>query len=198
MTTYKLDDKAIDLILREARSHHHWKTDPVPDELLKEIYDIAKMGPTSVNCQPMRLVFLKTEAAKKKLEPLLQAHNVEKVMPAPVIAVIAYDTQFYEYIDTKNLYRPEARSWFEYNKEYAKETAVINSSLQGGYLMIAIRALGLDCCAISGFDTEKFNAEFFPDGRYKVNFLITIGYGDHSKLHPRGYRFDFKEVCKVE
>jgi 3-hydroxypropanoate dehydrogenase len=192
-----LPDSALDQVFRQARTHRAWLAKPVPDELLREIYDLFKMAPTSANASPARVVFVKSEEAKARLLPALAPANVEKTRSAPVTAIIAYDVEFYEKMPT--LYPvADARSWFTGNAALIEETAFRNSSLQGAYLILAARALGLDCGPMSGFDGAKVNAEFFPDGKWKANFICNLGYGDASKLFPRLPRLSFEEACRIE
>jgi 3-hydroxypropanoate dehydrogenase len=193
MTNTPSDTKRI---FEDARSHAAWQARAVPDDLLRQIYAVAKMGPTSANCCPMRLVFVTSAAAKARLKPCLFEGNVEKTMSAPTTAIIAHDTQFFDLLPQLYPAR-DMRTGFASNAELAATTAFRNSSLQGGYLMIAARALGLDCGPMSGFDNAKVDAEFFPDGRWKSNFLCNLGYGDSSKLHPRNPRLSFEEACRV-
>jgi 3-hydroxypropanoate dehydrogenase len=184
------------VIFEDARTHTAWQERPVADDLLQRVYDLAKLGPTSSNCCPMRVVFVKTPAAKARLKPCLNEGNVEKTMKAPTTAIIAYDTLFYDLLP--RLYpQKDFRSIFVANAELARTTAFRNGSLQGAYLIIAARALGLDCGSMSGFDNAKLDAEFFPDGRWKSNFLCNLGYGDASKLHPRNPRPSFEEACLI-
>jgi 3-hydroxypropanoate dehydrogenase len=191
-----IDDNALDLLFRTARTHNGWQPKPVPESLLRAVFDLAKMGPTSANCSPMRLVFVVTPEGKARLEPALSAGNLEKTLAAPVTAIVANDTQFYE--ELPRLFpHADARPWFTGNATLAATTAMRNGSLQGAYLILAARALGLDCGPMSGFDPAKVDAEFFPDGRFKSNFLCNLGYGDPSKLFPRSPRFDFDDVCKL-
>ncbi len=187
---------AIDQLFRQARTHSAWLAEPVPVELLGKAYELARLGPTSANVSPSRFVFLTTPGAKARLRPALAPGNVEKTMAAPVTAIIAWDTEFYE-----NLPRlfPQAdmRPYFIGNNALIDETAFRNSSLQAAYFILAARALGLDCGPMSGFDADKLNAEFFPDGKWKVNFLCNLGYGDQRKLYPRNPRLEFDEVAVV-
>ena len=192
----KLPDSALDVLFRTARTQRAWLPDPVPDELIHEMYDLFKMGPTSANCSPARVVFVKSAEAKARLLPAMAPANVEKTSAAPVTAIIAYDLEFYEKLP--ELYPPmDARSWFVGNADLIQQTAKRNSSLQGAYLMMAARALGLDCGPMSGFEPDKVNAEFFPDGKWKVNFICNLGYGDASKLLPRLPRLPFEEACRI-
>jgi len=183
-------------IFEEARTNAVWQERPVPDDLLRRVYDVAKMGPTSANCCPMRVVFVRSAEGKERLKPCLNEGNVEKTMKAPATAIIAYDTQFYDLLP-KLFPARDMRTGFANNAELAATTAFRNSSLQGAYLIIAARALGLDCGPMSGFNNAKVDAEFFPDGRWKSNFLCNLGYGDHSKLYPRNPRPSFEEACRV-
>ena len=187
------DTKAI---FEDARTHTAWQERPVPDEMLRRVYDVARMGPTSANCCPMRVVFVKSAEAKARLEPCLNAGNVEKTMKAPATAIISYDTQFYDLLP-KLFPGRDMRTAFATDAELAATTAFRNGSLQGAYLIIAARALGLDCGPMSGFDNAKLDAEFFPDGRWKSNFLCNLGYGDPAKLHPRNPRPSFEEACRI-
>jgi 3-hydroxypropanoate dehydrogenase len=192
----QVSDLALDLLFRDARTHNAWLPTPVPIERLREIYDLARLGPTSANASPARFVFLTTPEAKARLKPALAPLNVEKTMAAPATAIIAWDTEFYENFPRLFPYK-EMRSHFAGNQKLTEETAFRNSSLQGAYFMIAARALGLDCGPMSGFDAEKVNAEFFPDGKWKVNFLCNLGYGDKSRLFPRRPRLEFEGACRV-
>ena len=191
-----IDAHSLDLLFRTARTHNGWQDKPVPESLLHELFDLAKMAPTSANCSPMRVVFVTSAAGKERLKPALSAGNLEKTLAAPVTAIIAYDTQFYEELP-KLFPHADARSWFTSNQALSDITAMRNGTLQGGYLMLAARAVGLDCGPMSGFDNSKVDAEFFPDGRFKSNFLCNLGYGDPSKLFPRSPRFAFEDVCKI-
>ena len=184
------------VIFEDARTHTAWQERPVMDELLRRVYDVAKMGPTSSNCCPMRVVFVKSAEAKARLKPCLSEGNVEKTMKAPATAIVAYDAQFYELLPKLFPHR-DVRTGFANNAELARTTAFRNGSLQGAYLMITARALGLDCGPMSGFDNATLDAEFFPDGRWKSNFLCNLGYGDPSKLRPRNPRPTFDEACRI-
>jgi 3-hydroxypropanoate dehydrogenase len=192
----QISREALDQLFLEARTHNVWFNRPVPLELLREVHELARMGPTSANCSPARFVFLTTKAAKDRLLPALAPGNVAKTMTAPVTAIIAYDTEFYEQLP-RLFPHADARSWFVGNQPLIDETAFRNGTLQGAYLMLAARALGLDCGPMSGFDPAKVNAEFFPDGKWKANFLCNLGHGDPSRLFPRSPRLAFDEACKV-
>jgi len=191
-----LDDKALDNIFRSARTHNGWLPKPVTDDQLRAIYDVMKWGPTSANCQPARIVFVRTKEGKEKLRPALSAGNTEKTMTAPVTAIVAYDPEFYEHLPRMFPHDQTAITWFK-GKPSAEPTAFRNGSLQGAYLIIAARALGLDCGAMSGFDNAKVDQAFFPDGKVKSNFLCNIGYGDPAKLFTRSPRFSFEETCQL-
>lgn len=193
---FKIDDNALNILFREARTHNAWQDTPVSADLIHELYDLTKFGPTSANSSPARFLFLTSDESKERLVPALAPLNVDKSRKAPVVAIIAYDVEFYEQLP-KLFPHADARAWFVGNEELAKETAFRNGTLQGAYLMLAARALGLDCGPMSGFDQAKVNAEFFPDGKWKVNFICNIGYGDGSVLFPRSPRLDFDEACRI-
>jgi len=188
--------RAVDQLFREARTHTVWLDRKVPVELLRQVYELARMGPTSANSSPARFVFLTTPEAKARLKPALSPGNVEKTMTAPVTVIVAWDTEFYEKMP-KLFPHTDARSWFAGKPELIQETAMRNGSLEGGYFILAARALGLDCGPMSGFDAAKVDAEFFPDGKWKANFLCNLGYGDNAKLRPRAPRLEFEEACVV-
>lgn len=191
------NDAALDLMFRQARTHNVWLDKPVDDAILKQAYDLAKMGPTSANMCPMRIVFVKTMAAKEKLKPALAAGNVDKTMKAPVTAIIAMDVHFYEKLP-QLFPHADAKAWFKDLPEpVLEQTALRNGSLQGAYFMLAARALGLDCGPMSGFDNQKVDEAFFAGTTVKSNFLCNLGYGDASKLHPRSPRLSFDETCKI-
>ncbi len=191
-----LSDAALDRIFRNARTHTHWQEREVSDVLLQAVFDLAKMGPTSANCSPMRVVFVKSPEAKERLKPALAEGNVAKTMAAPVTAIVGHDLEFYERLP-QLFPHTDARSWFVGKPELSRDTAFRNGSLQGAYLMIAARSLGLDCGPMSGFDNEAVDRAFFPDGQVKSNFLCNLGHGDPEKLHPRSPRLDFDQVCRV-
>ena len=192
----RLDDSGLDLIFREARTQNGWLPTPVSEAQLREIYDLMKMGPTSANCAPLRIVFVTSEEAKQRLAPALSAGNLDKTMQAPVTAILGQDLAFYEHLPRLFPHNLTARSWFE-GQPHAEATAFRNSSLQGAYFMLAARAVGLDCGPMSGFDAPKVDAEFFPDGRVRTNFICALGHGDGSKLFARSPRFAFDEVCRI-
>ena len=195
--TIPLDDRALDTLFRDARSFNYWLEKPLDDEMLKRLYDLMKWGPTSANCCPARIVFVKSKEAKERLKPALAEGNIEKCMSAPVVAIVAMDLEFYEKLP-RLLPHIDARSWYENKPAAIKETAFRNSSLQGAYMMLAARSLGLDCGPMSGFNQEQIDREFFPDTVLTANFICAIGYGDHSHLHPRGPRLEFSEACRIE
>lgn len=193
-----LSEADLKLLFLDARTHSAWLDRPVEDSLLRRVYEVARMAPTSANSHPMRVVFVKSAAAKERLRPTLMPANVDKTMSAPVTAIVAHDLEFYEKLP-KLMPHIDARSWFINSpKERIAHAALQNSSLQGAYLMLAARALGLDCGPMAGFDNAKVDAEFFPDGKWKSNFLVNLGYGDPAKLHPRNPRLDFEEACRFE
>ena len=191
-----LDQAAIDLLFSEARTHNAWLDKPVSNAQLEQIYDLIKFAPTSVNCNPARFLFVKSPEAKERLLPCLNPGNIEKTKTAPVTAIIGMDLDFYETLPTL-FPHVDAKSWFVGKDGFIESTAFRNSSLQGAYLIMAVRALGLDCGALSGFDADKLNAQFFPDGRVKVNFLLNIGYGNSEGLMPRQPRPTFAQSCKI-
>ena len=195
MTT-KVSGEALDLLLRNARSYSDFKPEPVSDDTLRALYDLVKWGPTTANSQPQRILFIRSAEAKERLKPALSSSNVKKTMSAPVVALLAYDMRFFEHLP-RMYSNPQARSWYETTPEAIRTTALRNASLQGAYLIIAARALGLDCGPMSGFNNDKADAAFFPDGRFKSNFLCCLGYGDASTLEPRLERFGFEEVCDI-
>ena len=204
-------DAAMDTLFREARTYSAWQDRPVPDQTLRDLYDLLKWAPTSANAAPARFAFLRTKEAKERLRPALAPLNVEKTMTAPVTVIIAYDLKFYEQLPKLFPHSPGMRQLFESNPELIEATAKRNSSLQGAYLIMAARALGVDCGPMSGFDPAKVDEEFFaagkpcfgcdqeffPEGHVKTNFLCNLGYGDPSKLFPRLPRLPFNEACSL-
>jgi 3-hydroxypropanoate dehydrogenase len=192
----KISGDALDQLFRRARTHSAWLPKRLSVETLREIYELASLGPTSANSTPARFVFLESEAAKARLLPALAPLNVEKTKSAPVTVIVAWDTEFYEKLP-QLFPHADMRSYFVGNQSLIDETAFRNSSLQGAYFILAARAVGLDCGPMSGFDKAKVNAEFFPDGKWKVNFLCNLGYGDPSKLLPRNPRLEFDAACRV-
>lgn len=192
----KLNNQSLDQLFYEARTHNAWQDKEVEDDLLIKLFDLCKMAPTSANCSPMRLIFVKSDAAKEKLKPAMQEGNLEKTMSAPVTVIIGYDLDFYEHLP-KLFPHADAKSWFEGKETFIKNTAILNGSLQGGYLTLAARALGLDCGPMSGFNKKMLNELFFADTNIKANFLMNLGYGDDEGLFPRSPRFDFNEACEI-
>jgi 3-hydroxypropanoate dehydrogenase len=208
----RLSDDALGVLFTEARTHNGWLDQPVEDDLLHELYDLMKWGPTSANCCPARVLFLRTPESKERLKAALQPTNVEKTMQAPVTAIIAYDCGFYETLPRLFPAMPSIKDMFVRSPEMAAATAMRNGSLQGAYFMLAARSLGLDCGPMSGFDNAKVDQMFFPapdpvadvvkggfisSGTVKSNFLCNLGYGDRAKLRPRGPRLEFKEACQL-
>ena len=201
MTVHVPDHKTIDSaalaqIFTEARTHNAFLDQPVSDDLLKKAVDIAKIGPTSANQSPLRVIFLKSEAAKARLLPFLMPGNLEKTKAAPVVAITAHDENFFEHAPFL-MPHFDVRPWFAGNPEFAARTAFQNGTLQVAYLILALRAVGLDTGPMTGFDNAKVDAEFFPEGHVKSNVLINIGYGDASKLFPRSPRFAFDKIAKI-
>jgi 3-hydroxypropanoate dehydrogenase len=192
-----ISKEAIDQLFNQARTANGFIDKPVPLNLLTQIYDIAKMGPTSMNTQPARYVFLTTPEAKARLIPAMNPGNVDKTKSAPVSVIVATDKQFFEHMPTVFPNNPNAKALFEGNAALAAATASRNGTLSGAYFMIAARALGLDCGPMSGFDLAKVDAEFFPDGRYSTNFIINLGYGDNTKLFGRNPRLTFEQAVQV-
>ena len=190
-----IDPAGLDLLFKEARTHNKWHADSVSDETLHELYDILKYGPTSANSSPARFVFIRTKEGKEKLAPALSAGNLEKTMSAPVTAIVAYDPKFYEKLPTLFPHNPDAISWFTSNDSLAATTAFRNGTLQGAYLMIAARSLGLDTGAMSGFDNAKVDAAFFASNGWRSNFLVNIGRGDPVGVFNRSPRLPFDEAC---
>jgi 3-hydroxypropanoate dehydrogenase len=191
-----VSDEGLDLILRKARTHSDWQARPVPESLLEQVYDLAKMGPTSANMSPARFLFITSKEAKERLKPALAPGNVEKTMAAPVTVIIAHDLEFYEKLP-KLFPHADAKSWFVGNLPLIEASAFRNGTLQGAYFMIAARSLGLDCGPMSGFDNKKVDEAFFKGPSWKSNFLCSIGYGEASKLHARGPRLEFDEACRI-
>ena len=192
----KLPDACLNQLFRDARTHNAWLDRQVPDALLHELVDLLKLGPTSANCSPARLIFVKSPEAKARLKPLLSEGNRDKTMKAPVCAIVGYDLDFYVHLP-KLFPHANAKSWFEGNDKKIAETAFRNGTLQGAYLIMAARALGLDCGPMSGFDNDGVDREFFAGTQTKSNFLCALGYGDGSVLFPRSPRFDFDEMARI-
>jgi 3-hydroxypropanoate dehydrogenase len=210
-TSHALNDDALNVLFREARTYSAWLDRLVEDDVLLQLYDLMKWGPTSANCCPARILFLRTKPAKERLRPALMPANVDKTMKAPVTAIIAYDSKFYEQLPRLFPAAPAMKEMFVSSAELAATTAMRNGSLQGAYFLLAARSLGLDCGPMSGFDNAKVDQEFFSTsaawphaeggfiaaGPVKSNFLCNLGYGDATKLHPRGPRLEFGEACQL-
>ena len=187
----------LDKLFVKARSHNNWKNKNIDKKILENLYDLVKNCPTSANSEPMRIIFLKSKESKERIQAHLSDGNVEKCMTAPVVAIIAYDSKFYEHLPKLFPHNPNMKKVLSNPPSKAEITAFRNSTLQGGYFMLAARALGLDVGPMSGFDNAGVDKEFFPDGRYKSNFLCNLGYGDKTKLLDRLPRFKFSQVCKI-
>ena len=194
--TGKVASSCLDQLFREARTHNAWRDQDVPDALLQAIVDLLKLGPTSANCSPARFLFVKSREAKERLKPHLSEGNRDKTMKAPVCTIIGYDLDFYVHLP-KLFPHTDAKSWFEGKKEKIAETAFRNGTLQGAYLIMAARALGLDCGPMSGFDNQGVDREFFAGTQVKSNFLCNLAYGDPTGLFPRSPRFSFDEMARI-
>ena len=191
-----LDPAARAALFTEARTHFKWTDQPVSDDTLRALHGLLRMGPTSANCSPARFIFLRGTSAKERLKPALSPGNVEKTMTAPVTVIVAHDPQFYEHLP-RLFPHADARAWFANNPALAEETAFRNGTLQGAYLIMAARALGLDCGPMSGFDREKVDQAFLAGRGWRSNFLVNLGHGDPSVLFPRSPRFEFDEACEI-
>ncbi|HEY6518395.1 MAG TPA: malonic semialdehyde reductase [Roseiarcus sp.] len=201
MTVHVPDPKSIEAhalaqLFTEARTHNGFRDKPVSDELLRKAIELAKMGPTSANQSPMRVLFLRSHAAKERLRPALSPGNLDKTMSAPIVAITAYDEQFYEHLPFL-FPHADAKAWFASDPAKAARAAFQNGTLQVAYLILALRAVGLDTGPMTGFDNAKVDSEFFPEGHVKSNVLINIGYGDAEKLFPRSPRFSFDQLAKI-
>tara|TARA_R110002167_G_scaffold321089_3_gene526931 strand:+ start:2141 stop:2731 length:591 start_codon:yes stop_codon:yes gene_type:complete len=194
--TDRLPDASLDRLFRTARTHNGWSSEPVPEALIHELYELAKWGATSGNCCPARFVFLTTEAAKQRLAPHMSSGNRAKTLQAPVNVLIAYDLNFAERLPELFPQNPGAAAWFA-DPAVAQETALRNGSLQGAYLMLAARSLGLDCGPMSGFNIEGVNQEFFAGTSWRINFICNLGHGTDEKLYPRNPRLDFADACAI-
>lgn len=190
-----IDAAGLDLLFREARTHNKFHEEPVTDETLHELYEVLKNGPTSANCSPARFLFLRTKESKERLAPALSSGNLAKTMAAPVTVIVAYDPKFYEKLPKLFPHNPDAVSWFTSNDALAAATAFRNGTLQGAYLIIAARALGLDTGPMSGFDNDKVDEEFLTTYGWRSNFLVNLGRGDWSGVYPRSPRLEFDEAC---
>ncbi|WP_454763527.1 malonic semialdehyde reductase [Cupriavidus campinensis] len=191
-----VDPAVLAQLFTEARTHNAWQDKHVDDALLHQIYEAMKFGPTAANSSPARIVFVKSAAEKARLVACVSPGNVEKTRSAPVTAIIAFDNNFHDQLP-KLFPHADARSWYAGNAEKIARDALMNGSLQGGYFILAARALGLDCGPMGGFDAAKVNAAFFPDGKWSVNFLVNLGYGDAAQLYPRNPRLSFDEACRI-
>ncbi len=192
-----LSDDGLDLLFRQARTQNAWLDKPLSETLVRAIYDLTRMGPTSANCCPARFVFCSTPQAKARLAKHVQEGNVKKVETAPVCAIIAYDTKFYDKMPELFPARPQMKDYFAGDAKFAQDTAFRNSSLQGAYFILAARALGVGCGPMSGFNNANLDADFFPDGRFKSNFLCSIGTGDPAAVFPRNPRLSFEDACQI-
>ncbi|MCW8994611.1 MAG: malonic semialdehyde reductase [Psychromonas sp.] len=192
-----VNNNALAQTFLEARTFNKFSNEPVPEQLLMQLYDLMKWGPTSMNCQPAHFVFVRSAQAKQRLQPALMEGNQEKTMAAPVTVIVATDTEFYNHLPEQFPAIPNAREMFLGDAEFSQATAFRNSSMQGAYLILAARMLGLDCGPMSGFDNSAVDAEFFPEGRYKSNFLINLGFGDSSGNYPRGPRLSFEQAASI-
>ena len=192
-----LDQAGLDLLFNDARTHSHWKDEPVSDDTLRKLYELLRMAPTSGNCSPGRFVFVRSPEAKARLKPALDEGNVAKTMAAPVTAIVATDFEFYEKLP-KLFPHTDARSWFAGKPEAILWGGFRNGTLQGAYLILAARALGLDCGPMSGFNNAQVDEAFFAGTPWKSNFLVNLGHGDASRLHARSPRLDFDEACRIE
>ncbi|MGA3401502.1 MAG: malonic semialdehyde reductase [Acetobacteraceae bacterium] len=190
-----IDDAGLDLLFREARTHNKFTDEPISDETLHRLYDILKFGPTSANSSPARFLFLRTKDAKERLAPALSSGNLAKTMAAPVTVIVAYDPKFHEKLPKLFPHNPDAQSWFTSNDALAATTAFRNGTLQGAWLIMAARALGLDTGAMSGFDNDKVDKEFLADRGWRSNFLVNLGRGDWEGVFARSPRLDFDEAC---
>ncbi len=191
-----LDPAGRDLLFNDARTHNGWTSEPVSDDTLRELFDLLKMAPTSANCSPGRFLFLHSPESRQRLAPALLPGNLEKTLAAPVTVIVAHDLAFHEQLPML-FPHADARSWFAGNDELIRATALRNGTLQGAYLIMAARAVGLDCGPMSGFDNEKVDAEFFAGTPWRSNFLCNLGHGDPSKLFPRSPRLRFDDACRI-
>jgi 3-hydroxypropanoate dehydrogenase len=192
-----IDETGLDLLFREARTHNKFNDEPITDETLHKLYDILKFGPTSANSSPARFLFLRTKEAKERLAPALSSGNLAKTLAAPVTVIVAYDPKFYEKLPQLFPHNPDAQSWFTTNDALAATTAFRNGTLQGAWLIVAARALGLDTGAMSGFDNDKVDKEFLAHHGWRSNFLVNLGRGDWEGVFPRSPRLSFDEACEL-
>lgn len=192
-----LPDGALDQLFRQARSHNRFLDEAIDDDTLRALHDLMKWGPTAANSCPLRIVFIRSPEAKEKLRPTLAPGNVDKMLSAPATALLGRDLEFHEHLP-KLFPHTDARSWFAGNEPLIEQSATLNAALQGAYLIVAARALGLDCGPMSGFTPELADATFFPGTKVRSFMLVTLGRGDPAKLFPRSPRFEFDEVCRIE
>ena len=192
-----IDAAGLDLLFREARTHNKFTDEPVSDDTLREVYDILKWGPTSANTSPARFLFLRTREAKERLAPALSSGNLDKTMAAPVTVIVAYDPKFYEHLPRLFPHNLDARSWFTSNEALAATTAFRNGTLQGAYLIMAARAVGLDTGPMSGFDNDMVDEVFLRGYGWRSNFLVNLGHGDPAGVFPRSPRLDFDDACRL-
>jgi 3-hydroxypropanoate dehydrogenase len=195
----KIDQAALDLLFLEARSQNGWAADQpeITDDMLRQLFDITKWGPTSANCSPARFVFVRSKDGKERMRPALSSGNMEKTIAAPVTVIVAYDSHFYEKLPQLFPHSPDAKNWFTSSEKLAHETAFRNGTLQGAYLILAARAMGLDCGPMSGFDNAKLDEAFFAGTTWRSNFLVNLGIGDPSKLFGRHPKLPFDEACSI-
>lgn len=191
-----INDTALDQMFRSARSQNKWKSDPLPEGILEQVYELAKWGPTSANSCPARFTFITTDEAKERLRPTLAPQNVDKCMTVPAVVLIAQDNKFYDRLPELMPHNPAMKDMFANNAQMAAGTAFRNSSLQGGYFMLAARALGLDCGPLSGFNPEALNAEFYAGTNLTINFICGVGIGDPDGVFPRSPRLEYSDACK--
>ncbi len=191
-----IDENSLDVLFRQARTHNGWREEPVDIDLLTDVWNLARMGPTSANCSPARIVFAVSREAKERLKPCLMAGNVEQAMTAPATAIIGYDLEFHERLP-ELFPHADARSWFVGKEAHIRTTAFRNGTLQGAYFMLAARALGLDCGPMSGFDNDQVDQAFFAGTSIQSNFVCNLGYGNPDKLYPRNKRLEFDEACSI-
>lgn len=191
-----LDKNTLDTLFYNARSHNGWLNQDISEHQIHQIYDLMKFAPTAANTCPARIIFVRSDEAKAKLSPHLDEANIEKAMSAPAVAIIAYDTEFYEKLDYL-FPHTDAKSWYAGKPDKITAVGSMNATLQGAYFMLAVRSVGLDCGPMGGFNADTLDAEFFPDGKTKSIFICGIGYGDVSKIFPRSPRLDFDEACKI-
>lgn len=193
----KITQPDLDILFNDARTYNKWTDEKIPEDVLRQVYDLAKMGPTAMNCQPMRVVFVQSPEAKEKLRPCLAEGNVDKAMKASATAIIAGDMAFFDHLTMLYPIAPNARDMFVGKKEAILSTVDLNTGLQGGYFIMAARALGLDCGPMTGFDNKKVDEAFFEGTFYKSYFVCNLGYGERPFPYPRLPRFDFGDACKI-